>query len=761
MARLKVASLRREYLKTNKARFAVLGDNNGRVYVPNKLGRVYVRFEGGIDANGVTQYSSPVEAYHEIGADYYPVPNQRVRVKYDEYNNLVVTGADKYNVIDNGLNPSITNRLAPENNFLYLQNIIPLKAIPQGTATTASTLVTVMPLVYDHYNDYQVTSTIQVDLASYVPIALYHRIVILWLDTYTNTVTVSASTSQTIATDIDSTDIDECFADRPADGIPIAGFRLQNAEANVTQSNVYEDYRQFLNVPPVIGYANPLTFNTRIRSGYTLDVYGDYYAVDATLYAYGTLLNVGALNSVSASSITGILPVKNGGTGSDMSGTGGTSFVVKQSSAGGAFTSALITSADLTTALTTPPDIGTTTPALGYFSKVGVNATPTATQQLVSTASSATVIPITARGATAQSADYIRVLTSGGGIVFSVDSSTYINVATGGGFRPTADTTTALRFANASGTSVVNFDTVNNRMAIGNVVPTSRLYLSSSGANNLQIGSYLFLGNRYNSVENVYGWNAKTQEVTSVLPVIVVNTTSAGYSYLMQTNKFVFHSLTGSVTANATASNPVMTLNDTGLSLSAVDPVSGERFKVVATATTDTLSILKQVASHTGDSLQVQNSSAVVLARIDKDGGAVFNENGTSTGDVRIEGDTDANLLFTDASADSVGIKTSTPNSRLQVNGSLSLPIVSKSADYTATIDDYTIVFTASATLNLPTSVGCNGRVYVVKSGSGVTVTIDPNGTETIDGNLTHSSTSLKAHQIQSDGANWWIISQY
>jgi len=113
MARLKVASLRRDYLKVNRARFAVLGDNNGRVYVPNKLGRVYVRFEGGIDANGVTQYSSPVEAYHEIGADYYPVPNQRVRVKYDEYNNLVVTGADKYNVIDNGMNPSITNRLAP------------------------------------------------------------------------------------------------------------------------------------------------------------------------------------------------------------------------------------------------------------------------------------------------------------------------------------------------------------------------------------------------------------------------------------------------------------------------------------------------------------------------------------------------------------------------------------------------------------------------------------------------------------------------
>jgi len=156
-----------------------------------------------------------------------------------------------------------------------------------------------------------------------------------------------------------------------------------------------------------------------------------------------------------------------------------------------------------------------------------------------------------------------------------------------------------------------------------------------------------------------------------------------------------------------------------------------------------------------------QNSASAVVASVDNSGGAVFNEQGTSTGDVRIEGDTDANLLFTDASADSVGVKTSTPNSRLQVNGSLSLPIVSKSADYTATIDDYTIVFTANATLTLPTAVGCNGRIYVVKSASGVTVTIDGNGAETIDGSATASVTSLKSYQIQSDNANWWIISQY
>ncbi len=758
MARMfKVSSLRREYLKTNKARFAVLGDNNGRVYVPNKLGRVYVRFEGGIDANGVTQYSSPVEVYHEIGADYYPVPNQRVRVKYDEYNNLVVTGADKYNVIDNGMNPSITNSLAPENNFLYLQNIIPLKAIPQGTATTASTLVTVMPLVYDHYNDYQVTSTIQVDLASYVPIALYHRIVILWLDTYTNTVTVSASTSQTIATDIDSTDIDECFADRPADGIPIAGFRLQNAEANVTQSNVYEDYRQFLNVPPVIGYANPLTYNTRIRSGYTLDVYGDYYAVDATLYAYGTLLNVGAQNSVDASTITGILPVKNGGTGSDMSGTGGTSFVVKQSSVGGAFTSALITSTELTTALTTPPDIGTTTPALGYFSKVGVNDTPSATEQLAVRASSATVVPVAIQADASQSANLLNVLNSGGTVLTSVSSAGNLMVRStvnptgsfGVGGNPSSLTTFQMGLVYAptatSGTT--------GGIAVQSIASPSGTMTGANYALHFQSGTASGNVNNWTSASGgligIIGdtFHRGSGTITAGIAFAINNPAISGGGAITTFYGLKIASLTSGGTNYAIFTQ--LGLNELGDQLKINGAV--DRVQLV----------VEGHSTQTTNLQEWQTSASVVVASVNNSGGAVFNENGTSTGDVRIEGDTDANLLFTDASADSVGVKTATPNSRLQINGSLSLPIVSKSADYTATIDDYTIVFTASATLNLPTAVGIAGRVYVVKSGSGVTVTIDPNGTETIDGNLTHSSTSLKAHQIQSDGANWWIISQY
>jgi hypothetical protein len=51
-------------------------------------------------------------------------------------------------------------------------------------------------------------------------------------------------------------------------------------------------------------------------------------------------------------------------------------------------------------------------------------------------------------------------------------------------------------------------------------------------------------------------------------------------------------------------------------------------------------------------------------------GAATFNENGDSV-DFRVEGDTDANLLFVDGSTDRVGIGTSAPSDKLSINGNV------------------------------------------------------------------------------------------
>ena len=58
---------------------------------------------------------------------------------------------------------------------------------------------------------------------------------------------------------------------------------------------------------------------------------------------------------------------------------------------------------------------------------------------------------------------------------------------------------------------------------------------------------------------------------------------------------------------------------------------------------------------------------AVVSGNFQVDGGSfIFNESGGNQ-DARFEGDTDVNLLFTDASADAVGIGTATPGAKLDV----------------------------------------------------------------------------------------------
>lgn len=94
----------------------------------------------------------------------------------------------------------------------------------------------------------------------------------------------------------------------------------------------------------------------------------------------------------------------------------------------------------------------------------------------------------------------------------------------------------------------------------------------------------------------------------------------------------------------------------------------------VSAATSSIATIFKAALTTPGDISQWQSSTGNVLALIDANGGAVFNEQGGASADVRIEGDTDANLLFTDASADSVqiGAATASDSAKLYVAGKIS-----------------------------------------------------------------------------------------
>jgi len=110
-----------------------------------------------------------------------------------------------------------------------------------------------------------------------------------------------------------------------------------------------------------------------------------------------------------------------------------------------------------------------------------------------------------------------------------------------------------------------------------------------------------------------------------------------------------------------------------------------------------------------------------------------------------------------------VGIGTSSPNSKLHVNGPIATAISTKTANYTITASDSIILGNATGgaiTITLPTAVGIAGRTYTIKKidSSILNVTIDGDGTETIDGEATKViGVQWTTRQVTSDGANWVV----
>ena len=85
-------------------------------------------------------------------------------------------------------------------------------------------------------------------------------------------------------------------------------------------------------------------------------------------------------------------------------------------------------------------------------------------------------------------------------------------------------------------------------------------------------------------------------------------------------------------------------------------------------------------------------------------------------------------------------------------------PIRDISATDTFLTTDYTLNATGTYTVNLPTAVGIKSKIYVIKNSGVGTITVDADGTETIEGSLTLTVLTTEAYTMQSDGANWIVI---
>lgn len=98
------------------------------------------------------------------------------------------------------------------------------------------------------------------------------------------------------------------------------------------------------------------------------------------------------------------------------------------------------------------------------------------------------------------------------------------------------------------------------------------------------------------------------------------------------------------------------------------------------------------------------------------------------------------------------------------IEGALSLPITTVSADTTLDTAHYTVLVDASGanrTITLPAASSSAGRIYNVKKidSSANTVTIDGNASETIDGATTQVLTiQWQSAQLQCNGTAWFMV---
>ena len=93
---------------------------------------------------------------------------------------------------------------------------------------------------------------------------------------------------------------------------------------------------------------------------------------------------------------------------------------------------------------------------------------------------------------------------------------------------------------------------------------------------------------------------------------------------------------------------------------------------------------------------------------------------------------------------------------------SITTSYIAKTANYTITSANYLIDCTSNTfTVTLPTASGIDGRTYIIKnSGAGV-ITLEGDGTETIDGALNLTLATKVCYTVISDGANWIIINAF
>lgn len=275
---------------------AILGDENGVVSsVNDKIGTYRIRFDAGSDGNGNSTKTPYTLAHVSPNANFLPDAGRRVVIGRDNRNGnrLTILGADASDLENAGIDTRAMNPSRRENNFVRLRDVTRLMSRPVGTLNTPSLLANVQPAIFDFYNErvvYRGTElqADKIDFTSLIPSVGNWCIAVVWVSLLDQTVSVSASTAQTISTPIDATDFSEAFIDRPFEAVPIQAYLLSNAQVSIDTSALYEDLRQFINTPDRVGFPSHIQYREHVRTDYRVLTFGTI-TTDKTLNIEGTV----------------------------------------------------------------------------------------------------------------------------------------------------------------------------------------------------------------------------------------------------------------------------------------------------------------------------------------------------------------------------------------------------------------------------------------------------------------------------------------